>query len=158
VPTLHGEVVGVAPARRAPGVPVRSQQLHAYVLPGEVIRGVVGDLPHELEAPRVGDELTAKVRAHPFGPVLDMNTLSRLRHRTLPRSMGLVWTTIGNSRAVSRLPKRSFSVPGQPLPPFDSFPTGITARARPTSTHAFVLRVPPVAPNTSSLKPCWVST
>jgi hypothetical protein len=99
-----GEVVGVAPARRTAGVSVRSQQLHAYVLPREVIRGLVRDLPHELEALRVGDELSAEVRAHPFGPVLDMNTLSDLRHRTLPQSTSLVWATIGNTRAVSRLP------------------------------------------------------
>jgi hypothetical protein len=90
VATLDGEVVRVAPARRALCVPVRSQQFHAYVLPREVVRGVVGDLPNELEALRVGDELSAEVRSHPFGPVLDMNTLSGLRHRTLPRSMDLV--------------------------------------------------------------------
>jgi len=99
VATLDGEVVGVAPARRALRVPVRSQQLHAYVLPREVVRGVVGDLPNELEALRVGDELSAEVRSHPFGPVLDMNTLSGLRRRTPPRSMDLVGATIGNTRA-----------------------------------------------------------
>src|SRR6202008_3275139 len=96
--TLDGEVVGVAPARRGLGVPVRSQQLHSYVRPREVIGRVVGDLPHELEFLRVGDELSAEVRSQPFGPVLDMNTLPGFSHRTLPRSMHFARATLINSR------------------------------------------------------------
>src|SRR5262249_19586639 len=80
---LDAELVRLAPARRARGVPVRRQQLHADILSRKVIRGVVRDLPYELEALRVGDELAAEVRAHPFGTVLDMNTVSGLRHRNL---------------------------------------------------------------------------
>src|SRR5262249_37542916 len=88
VATHDGEVVGVAPARRVLGVPVRGQQLHAYILPREVIRGVVGNLPHELEVLRVGDEFPTEVCTHPFGSVLNMNALSCLRHCTL------LWLTI----------------------------------------------------------------
>src|SRR5215467_3230907 len=50
VATLDGELVGVAPARRPLGVPVRGQPLHAYVLAREVIGRIVGNLPNELEA------------------------------------------------------------------------------------------------------------
>src|SRR5215469_4911765 len=102
VATLEGEDVGVASARRAPRVPVRRQQLHAYVLSREVVRGVVGDLPNEFQALRVGDDLSAEVRSHPFGSVLDMNTLLDLGHATLLRSMNLVRTPIGNTRAIFR--------------------------------------------------------
>src|SRR5215475_5092878 len=80
VAALHGEVVGVATTRRTSCVPVRSQQFHAYVLPREVIRGIVRDLPYQLEALRVGDELSAEVGSYPFGPILDMNTISGIRH------------------------------------------------------------------------------
>jgi hypothetical protein len=65
-----------------------------------------------------------------------MNTLSGLRHRTLPQSMDLVGATIGPFAVTITLLLGSWSAPS----PFDSFPIGITARARPTSTHAFGLR------------------
>src|SRR5215475_6397908 len=64
------------------GASVRNQQLHAHVLPREVIRGVVGGLPHKLESLRVGDELSAKVRPHSLWSVLDMNALSDFRNRS----------------------------------------------------------------------------
>src|SRR5262249_40012550 len=81
---LDRELERLAPARRARRPAVRRQQLHAYVLAWKVIRGVVGNLPYKLEAPGVGDQLSTEVRTHPFGPVLDMDTLSSLRHCTLP--------------------------------------------------------------------------
>src|SRR5262249_14474943 len=90
-------------------VPVRNQQLHAHVLAGEVIRGVVGDFPHKLEPLLVGDELSAKVRSPPFWSILDMKTLPDFRHRT-------------RHNAPSCLS-------------FDSFPIAISARARPTWTR-----------------------
>src|SRR5262245_51365091 len=86
VAALDSKLVGVAPARRTLGVSARSQQLHAHVLPREVIRGVIGDLPHELEALCVGDEFSAEVGTHSFSSAIDVNTLSGLRHRMLPYS------------------------------------------------------------------------
>src|SRR5215467_10296903 len=82
--TLDGEILSIAPARGAASAPVRSKQFHAYIFPREIVRGVVRDLPHELEALRVGDEFSAEIGSNPFGSVLDMQTFLGLRHSRSP--------------------------------------------------------------------------
>src|SRR6266511_971397 len=86
---LDGEVVGVAPARRVLYLTARRQELHADVLAREVVGGVVGDLPDKLGPGRVGDELTAEGGADPLGPVLDADSVSRVRHLRLRGRRGL---------------------------------------------------------------------
>src|SRR5260370_13126792 len=83
VAALDREVLGVAPARRVPRTAVGRQELGAHVFAREVVRRVVGDLPHQLRAGRFGDELAAQEGTDPLRPVLDPNSVSLIGHRRL---------------------------------------------------------------------------
>src|SRR2546423_1751908 len=89
VAALDREALGLAPARRVPRMTVRRQEPRADVLTREVVGGVVRQLPHQLGAGRVGDELAAQVRAHPLRAVLDANSVSSVTHQCLQGRRGL---------------------------------------------------------------------
>ena len=85
-PALDGEVVRVATARRV-GHRVGGDEACRDVPDGDVVGGVVGDLPHERRVDRVEDDLAAEVtRARACGPVRlglghDARGVRLLRHQ-----------------------------------------------------------------------------
>src|SRR5262249_34845289 len=66
-----GEQLPISAARRVGDGPVRLEHLGAHVRGREVVGRVVGDLPNQDRADRVGHQLAAEVGADPLLALLD---------------------------------------------------------------------------------------
>src|SRR4029077_854113 len=100
-----GEELAVAAAGRGRDPAVEGAPLGANVGYGEVVGRVVGLLPDQQRADRVGDQLAAEVGTHPLRSVLDANSSPGYRslvgcrvHIRSFAKMGLCSPIVGMSR------------------------------------------------------------